>query len=137
MKHIVVLSDTHGALDDRLIKYFKKADEIWHAGDIGSLDIIEKLNTYCEVRAVWGNIDNYKVRQSLHKHLLFKCENKKIMITHIGGPTYKYKKDILLLIEEKKPDIFVCGHSHILKILYDKPYILIFAGYLYDINLSK
>ncbi len=125
MKHIVVLSDTHGFLDSRLIKYFKKADEIWHAGDIGSIEVIEKLKKYCKVRAVWGNIDNYKTRQILNKYLIFKCESKKIIITHSSGLSNKYSKEILMLIQKEKPDIFVCGHSHILKILYEKKHDLL------------
>ena len=89
MKHIVVISDTHGNIDERFVKYFKKADEIWHAGDIGDLKTYNSLLSYSKVKAVWGNIDDHKIRSELEKTIFFKCENKKILMTHIGRSTKK------------------------------------------------
>mgnify|MGYP001212324770 CR=1 FL=1 len=120
MKHILLLSDTHNQIDNRYIPYFKKADEIWHAGDIGSLDIIDELETYTHVRAVYGNIDNHIIRSTLESILIFKCEEVKVLLTHIGGYPKKYTKKCLELIKHINPDLFICGHSHILKIIYDK-----------------
>ena len=120
MKHIVVVSDTHGNIDERFVKYFKKADEIWHAGDIGDLKTYNSLLSYAEVKAVWGNIDDYKIRSELKKTIFFECENKKILMTHIGRSTKKNDNEINQEIKKNKPDIFITGHSHILKIYYDK-----------------
>ena len=120
MKHIVVISDTHGNIDKRFIKYLKKADEIWHAGDIGNLKTYNSLLTYSKVIAVFGNIDDNKIRTELDKTIFFHCENKKILMTHISGSTKKNNDEINLEIKKNKPDIFISGHSHILKISYDK-----------------
>ena len=120
MKQIILLSDTHNSLDERFVKYFKKADEIWHAGDIGSLEITDKLKTYAPIKAVYGNIDNHTIRNQFKESLCFKCEKIKVLITHIGGYPNKYHAKSLLLIKKEKPDIFISGHSHILKVMYDK-----------------
>lgn len=120
MKKIILLSDTHNSLDDRFIPYFKKADEIWHAGDIGDIQIIDQLRTYAKVRAVWGNIDDHIVRSEFKETLYFKCEDMKIMMTHIGGYPGKYVNRISSIIEQAQPDIFISGHSHILKVIFDK-----------------
>lgn len=120
MQKILLISDTHNYLDERFVPHFKRADEIWHAGDIGSLKIIDQLKKYSKVKAVWGNIDNSKIRSELKKSLFFKCEEVKVMITHIGGYTGKYTDEVQKNIQKKKPDLFICGHSHILKIVYDK-----------------
>ncbi len=120
MKRIILLSDTHHTLDERFYKHFRSADEIWHAGDIGSFEITDKLNEFADTKAVWGNIDNSILRKEFEKTLYFKCESVKILMTHIGGYPGNYKKEILTLIKEKKPDLFISGHSHILKIMYDK-----------------
>lgn len=120
MKKIILLSDTHNSLDDRFIPYFKNADEIWHAGDIGDIQIIDQLRTYAKVRAVWGNIDDHIVRTEFKETLYFKCENMKIMMTHIGGYPGKYVNRILSIIEQAQPDVFISGHSHILKVIFDK-----------------
>ena len=120
MKKIVLLSDSHHTLDDRFYPHFKKADEIWHAGDIGDLSVTDKLKTFAPIKAVWGNIDNGTVRRDFKEHLYFRCEEVKVMMTHIGGYPGKYHKKIIPLIEEAKPDLFVSGHSHILKVMYDK-----------------
>jgi len=120
MRRIILLSDTHNTLDERFYKHFKNADEIWHAGDIGSFEITNKLNEFASVKAVWGNIDNSIIRKEFEKTLYFKCEYIKVLITHIGGYPGNYTKETSLLIKEKKPDLFISGHSHILKVIYDK-----------------
>ena len=125
MKSIVVLSDTHHSLDNRFSNYFKNADEIWHAGDIGSLTVTDKLNKYAVLRAVSGNIDNYKIKTIFKPYIYFKCEDVKIIMTHIGGYPGKYAKKTITLINQYNPDLFVCGHSHILKVMYDKKYNLL------------
>ncbi len=120
MKQIILLSDTHHSLDERFYPYFKKADEIWHAGDIGDLSVTDKLKTFAPIKAVWGNIDNSTIRNEFKGNLYFKCEKINVMMTHIGGYPGRYEKKILSIIEQAKPDLFICGHSHILKVMYDK-----------------
>ena len=122
---IILLSDTHHKLDERFFPHFQKADEIWHAGDIGSLSVTDKLKDFARLRAVWGNIDNASTRAEFQETLCFKCEEVNVMITHIGGYPKKYNKKIIPLIEQQKPDLFVSGHSHILKVMYDKKYKLL------------
>jgi len=120
MKRITLISDTHGTLDERFFPHFKSSDEIWHAGDIGSLDIIDQLNKIAPVKAVFGNIDNHIIRRALKSTLLFKCEKVNVMMTHIGGYPKRYTKGIEDKLKEYKPDLFICGHSHILKVMFDK-----------------
>jgi len=125
MMQIILLSDTHHTLDERFFPHFELADEIWHAGDIGDLKVIDRLKEFATVRAVWGNIDNRIVRSEFKANLYFKCEDVNVMITHIGGYPRRYDKKILPIIEQEKPDLFICGHSHILKIMYDKKHKLL------------
>ena len=120
MKKIILLSDTHNSLDKRFTKHFQNADEIWHAGDIGDIKIIDQLRMYAKVIAVWGNIDNHIIRSEFKENLFFKCEGAKVMMTHIGGYPGRYSKKIISIIEQANPDIFISGHSHILKVIYDK-----------------
>ncbi len=120
MKKIVLLSDTHHILDERFFPHFEKADEIWHAGDIGSLEITDTLKEYAPIRVVYGNIDDKTIRTEFKATLYFKCEKMNVMMTHIGGYPGRYNKKILPLIEQSNPDLFICGHSHILKVMYDK-----------------
>lgn len=120
MKQIILLSDTHHTLDERFFPHFKKADEIWHAGDIGGLEVTDKLKEFAPIRAVWGNIDNRTTRTEFKGNLYFKCEKVNVMMTHIGGYPGRYDKKILPLIEQANPDLFICGHSHILKVINDK-----------------
>ena len=117
---IVLLSDTHHTLDERFLSHFEKADEIWHAGDIGSLEITDTLKKYAPVRVVYGNIDDKTIRTEFKANLYFKCEKVNVMMTHIGGYPGRYDKKILPIIEQSNPDLFICGHSHILKVMYDK-----------------
>ena len=128
MKKISLLSDTHSVLDERFIPHLKDSDEIWHAGDIGSLDIYDKLNEISKVKAVYGNIDNHQIRITLASEVFFKCEGLNIYITHIGGYPGKYSKAVKEKIEKTKPDIFICGHSHILKVMNDKINNLLFIN---------
>lgn len=120
MKRITLISDTHGTLDERFLSHFKSSDEIWHAGDIGSLDIIDQLNKIAPVKAVFGNIDNHIIRRALKSTLLFKCEKVNVMMTHIGGYPKRYAKGIKDKLKQYKPNLFICGHSHILKVMFDK-----------------
>ena len=120
MRQIILLSDTHHTLEERFFPHFELADEIWHAGDIGDLEITDRLREFAPVRAVWGNIDNRIVRTEFKANLYFKCEDINVMMTHIGGYPGRYYKNILPIIEQAKPDLFICGHSHILKVMYDK-----------------
>jgi len=128
MKSIALLSDTHSVLDERFIRYLKNSDEIWHAGDIGSLEIYDKLKTLSNVRAVYGNIDNHKIRITLASELFFKCEGINIYMTHIGGKPGKYSKGIKEKIKKIEPNLFICGHSHILKIMNDKKNNLLYIN---------
>lgn len=116
---IGILSDTHGYLDQRIFEYFKECDEIWHAGDIGTMEVLESLEKFKPTKAVFGNIDNAQIRQATIEDLWFTIENQTVWITHIGGYPPKYNKRISAILKDKKPDIFVCGHSHILKIMRD------------------
>ena len=128
MKKISLLSDTHSVLDERFIPHLKDSDEIWHAGDIGSLVIFDKLNEISKVKAVYGNIDNHQIRITLASEVFFKCEGLNIYMTHIGGYPGKYSKAVKEKIEKTKPDIFICGHSHILKVMNDKTNNLLFIN---------
>jgi len=128
MKSIALLSDTHSVLDERFIRHLKNSDEIWHAGDIGSLEIYDKLKTLSNVRAVYGNIDNHKIRITLESELFFKCEGINVYMTHIGGKPGKYSRGIKEKIEKTEPNVFVCGHSHILKIMNDKKNNLLYLN---------
>ena len=128
MKSIALLSDTHSVLDERFIRHLKNSDEIWHAGDIGSLEIYDKLKTLSNVRAVYGNIDNHKIRITLASELFFKCEGINVYMTHIGGKPGKYAKGIKEKIEKTEPNLFICGHSHILKIMNDKKNNLLYIN---------
>ena len=120
MKKILLISDTHSYLEPKLIKHIKEADEVWHAGDIGTIDLcleIEKLKPF---KAVFGNIDDKDIRATYPENLFFNCEEVPIFITHIGGYPGKYPARIKELLLEYKPKLFICGHSHILKVMYDK-----------------
>ena len=118
---IGVISDTHGWWDDKYEEYFSDRDEIWHAGDIGSEEVLTRLEMIKPpVRAVYGNTDNYMVRMRCSETLRFKVEDMEVLLTHIGGYPGNYASQIRGEIYASPPDIFVCGHSHILKVLFDK-----------------
>ena len=128
MKQISLLSDTHGVLDKRFIPHLKDSDEIWHAGDIGTINIYDELCKLSKVRAIYGNIDNHKLRIILKPELLFKCEEVNIFMTHIAGYPGKYSKGITKKIEIYKPNLIISGHSHILKVMNDKKNNLLFMN---------
>ena len=117
---IGLLSDTHGYWDDRYREYFKDCDEIWHAGDIGAARVSNELAAFKPFRAVYGNIDSYTERLIYPRYLFFDCEGQKVLLTHIGGYPGRYAPDILKELHALKPTLFICGHSHIAKVLYDK-----------------
>ena len=117
---IGLLSDTHSIIDKRILKFFKNCDEIWHAGDIGTIKTLESLEKFKKIRAVYGNIDNHQIRKEVNEFLLLKYEKLVILIIHIAGKPPKYNKITYNLIKKHKPNILICGHSHILKIHRDK-----------------
>ena len=119
MKKIGILSDTHSYWDDRYSQYFSGCDEIWHAGDIGSEDVADRLANIAPLRAVVGNIDGQKIRRRFKELEIFETDGVKVMITHIGGYPGKYAPGIKSLILKEQPNIFVAGHSHILKVIND------------------
>lgn len=120
MKKIGLLSDIHGYWDDKYAHYFSSCDEIWVAGDIGDIEVIEKLENLKPVRAVYGNIDYGEVRSRFHKLIHFFIEDIKVTMTHIGGYPGKYAPGIKTILYQEKPDLFISGHSHILKAMYDR-----------------
>jgi len=120
MTHILLLSDTHGYIDETILKYAKQADEIWHAGDIGSFDVTDALAALKPVRAVYGNIDDYKLQKEFPLDNRFKCENVAVWMTHIGGYPNRYDRRIREEIKQNPPKLFISGHSHILKVMWDK-----------------
>ena len=125
---ILILSDTHGHLDDRIIYYAKKVDQIWHAGDIGSVELIKLLNKNVKVKAVYGNIDGVEIRSSFNEYLSFFCEKISVLLIHIAGKPLYYNKETNKLIKKYNPKILVCGHSHILKIINDKKNNLLYIN---------
>ena len=125
MKKIILLSDTHSALDERFLPHLEDANEIWHAGDIGDIGVLENLEKTTKVRAVYGNIDNHIIRSATKEFINFKCEEVNVLITHIGGYPGKYSKGIKEKIQKLRPKLFICGHSHILKVIFDKKFNLL------------
>ncbi|MGV0830121.1 metallophosphoesterase family protein [Empedobacter brevis] len=120
MKKILLLSDTHSYIDDRILEYAQKADEIWHAGDIGDISVTDRLAKIKPLRAVYGNIDDSKVRAEFPLHNRFTLEDVDVWMTHIGGYPGKYNPAIRKEMTENPPKLFICGHSHILKVMPDK-----------------
>jgi hypothetical protein len=120
LKKILLLSDTHSYIDDKIIKYVKQADEVWHAGDIGDLTVTDEIKKLKPLRAVYGNIDDAKARTEFPLNNRFKCEDVDVLITHIGGYPGKYSPAIRDVLISKPPQLFISGHSHILKVMNDK-----------------
>lgn len=114
-----LLSDTHGFLDQSIFEHFKHCDEVWHAGDIGDEDLLHELEAFKPVRAVFGNIDNRTLQNNLPEDLWFNVEGLTIWMTHIGGAPPNYNPRVKKILAERIPDIFICGHSHILRIKRD------------------
>ncbi|MEO6849998.1 MAG: metallophosphoesterase family protein [Mucilaginibacter sp.] len=120
MTRIGLLSDTHSYLDDAVFKHFENCDEIWHAGDFGNIELADKLAAFKPLRGVYGNIDDKEVRIVYPENLRFKCENVDVWMTHIGGYPDHYNPAVKKEIYTNPPKLFICGHSHILKVIYDK-----------------
>jgi putative phosphoesterase len=123
---IGLISDTHGWIHPRLYEHFRDVDEIWHAGDIGNIETADTLAMFKPLRAVFGNIDGANVRKVYNEHLFFEAEKLSVWITHIGGTPGHYDKKVRPLIYDDPPGLFICGHSHIAKVMYDKK-----GGFLY------
>lgn len=128
MKKIGILSDTHGFFDEKLENFFRDCDEIWHAGDIGNLEVVEKMLKLKPSRAVYGNIDGQEIRRQYGENLRFWCEDVEVWITHIAGYPGRYNRGIKEILRTKAPDLLICGHSHILKIMYDKTFDLLYIN---------
>lgn len=116
---IGLLSDTHSTLDAKIFNYFEACDEIWHAGDIGTMELANSLAAFKPLRAVYGNIDDKPLQGRFPEDLHFTCEGMNIWITHIGGVPPKYNSRIKNKLKESVPDVFICGHSHILRVMRD------------------
>jgi len=122
MTNILLLSDTHGYIDEQMLKYVRQADEVWHAGDIGDIIVVDTISKIKPIRAVYGNIDGQEARAQFPLDAKFSVEHKRIWMTHIGGYPNRYEKRIRENFGINPPHIFISGHSHILKIIYDKKY---------------
>ena len=116
---IGLLSDTHGFLDHTVFEHFKDCDELWHAGDLGSSELKNKLERFKPLRCVYGNIDDLVMQKQLPEDLWFQCEGLSVWMTHIAGSPPNYNPRIKKILQHKKPDILVCGHSHILRVVRD------------------
>ncbi|MBR4772839.1 MAG: metallophosphoesterase family protein [Bacteroidales bacterium] len=121
MKRIGVLSDTHGVVAPQVYTFFKDCDELWHAGDLGP-GVLEELRAWKTVRAVYGNCDSFALHYELEEQLFFEVEGLRVLMMHIGGWPGHYPVALRRTLELSRPDLFVCGHSHILKVMYDKDY---------------
>lgn len=119
MTRIGLLSDTHGYWDERYLTYFEPCDEIWHAGDIGSMEIIERLEAFRPVRAVYGNIDGYDIRLRFPEINRFTIDGADVLMKHIGGYPGKYDASVRNILYAHPPTLFISGHSHILKVKFD------------------
>lgn len=122
---IGLISDTHGYFDPEISQFFDDCDEIWHAGDIGSENVLDEMEKLMPVRAVWGNIDDAAMRLRTKEFLTFECEGKKILMIHIGGYPGHYSSQVKPLLLTYCPDIFIAGHSHILKVINDPKHTLL------------
>ena len=120
MKRIGLLSDTHSYIDDNILNHFKDCDEIWHGGYIGDIAVADTIAAFKPFRAVYGNIDDKEVRVSYPLNLRFTIEELDVFITHIGGYPNRYNKRVREILTENPPDLYICGHSHILKVMPDK-----------------
>ena len=120
MRKIGLLSDTHGHWDDSLSSFFENCDEIWHAGDIGGEKVTDAIAGFRPLKAVYGNIDDYSLRSVFPKIQRFNCEDVDVLMTHIGGTPSRYEPTIDSIISANPPKLFICGHSHILRVMFDK-----------------
>lgn len=122
MTAVGLISDTHGILDPRVFEYFKDCDEIWHAGDFGSVELSDQLAAFKPLKGVFGNIDDHALRKIHPLDNWFTCEQVSVWITHIGGYPEHYSPRVKQQLTLKAPDLFICGHSHILRVMRDKRY---------------
>ena len=125
MKKILLLSDTHGFIDDQILKFVKQADEVWHAGDIGDIKVADAIRALKPLRAVYGNIDNAIIRAEFPLDNRFIIEKLDVWMTHIGGYPNRYESRVKADIQTKPPKLFISGHSHILKVINDKKFKLL------------
>lgn len=116
----MLLSDTHGHLDPKIHKYINGVDEVWHAGDIGSTAVANEISKLKTLKGVYGNIDGHELRSQFPENQIFSCQGVKVLITHIGGYPGRYNSRVKKLIDEEKPQLYICGHSHILKVMKDR-----------------
>jgi putative phosphoesterase len=128
LTHIGILSDTHCYLHPKVFDFFSACDQLWHAGDFGNLETADALGSFKPLRGVYGNIDGQELRVHFPKDQLFTVEGKKVFMTHIGGKPGKYDAEAKKVIERVKPDILVCGHSHILRVQYDQKYKMMYIN---------
>lgn len=119
MTKIGLMSDTHGYVDPKVYEYFKNVDQIWHAGDVGDIAVIDELREFKPLIGVYGNIDDTTIRTELPEFQRFQCEKVNVLMTHIGGKPGKYSGPAYEALQEEKPDLFICGHSHILLVKQD------------------
>ena len=119
-RKILLLSDTHGFIDEKVLNYCREVDEVWHAGDIGDAEVTRKIQEVSFLRAVYGNIDDQTIRSEFPLDNKFSVEGVSVWMTHIGGYPYRYNPRVREQLEKKAPKLFICGHSHILKVQYDK-----------------
>lgn len=125
---IGLISDTHGYLDSGVRTYLKEVDEIWHAGDIGTITLFEDLKNFKPLKAVYGNVDGGKLRQLCKEEELFEREGVRVLLTHIAGKLPTYNRHVLAQIKTFRPQLLVCGHSHILKVMHDKKNNLLYMN---------
>jgi putative phosphoesterase len=128
MKRIGLLSDTHGYLDEAILRHFANCDELWHAGDIGDEAIIDSLNAFKPTRLVYGNIDNQQIRLRTDESIRFKCEGVDVWMTHIGGRPGNYANPIRSELKANSPELFICGHSHICLIQFDNKHNMLYMN---------
>jgi putative phosphoesterase len=114
-----LLSDSHGFLDEAIFTYFEHCDEVWHAGDFGPVEVLDRLKAFKPVRGVFGNIDGAEIRAELPQDLEWQCEGVRVYMTHIGGYPGSYDKRAKQELTQRKPDLFICGHSHIARVMRD------------------
>lgn len=122
MRKIGLISDTHNYLHETVFTHFAGCDEIWHAGDFGSMDVVHRLRSFKPLKAVYGNIDDHDIRSEFPLQLIFACEEVKVLMRHIGGYPNRYALGIKELLIKEKPQLFISGHSHILKIMFDEKF---------------
>lgn len=129
MPRILLLSDTHNYFDEKITKYAEPCDQIWHAGDIGTVSVSDKLKALKPLTAVYGNIDGMDIRKEFPEHQRFRCEGVDVWMTHIGGTgPGKYPPGIRDSLTVRRPKLFICGHSHICKVIFDKQYNMLYMN---------